>query len=332
MRIAVLAAAPAAAALAFAAALAAAAPAFAAETFVLAPQTVPEWKAVYGRVEARDLVPARARIGGTVVELLVSEGDAVEAGQRIAVVRDDKIAFQIAAFDAQLRALQAQLEKAEAELARGASLVDRGVITAQRLEQLRTDVEVTQNQIAAAQAQRSVVVQQGEEGAVLAPASGRVLTVPVTRGAVIMAGEPAATIGGGGFFLRLAIPERHAGDLKEGAQIRIAAAGAQTQGRLAKIYPQIENGRVVADVEVEALDNAFVDARVPVEVPVGSREALLVPQAAVSVRSGLDFVRVVADGGEVERAVVPGETVLRDGAAFVEILTGLSAGETVVVP
>src|SRR5690606_16108534 len=81
-----------------AAALAAAAPAPAAETLVLAPGTVPEWKAVYGRVEARDLVPARARIGGTVVELLVSEGDTVEAGQRIAVVRDDKIAFQIAAF------------------------------------------------------------------------------------------------------------------------------------------------------------------------------------------------------------------------------------------
>ncbi len=315
-----------------AAALATAAPALAAETLLLAPQTVPEWKAVYGRVEARDLVPARARIGGTVVELLVSEGDAVEAGQRIAVVRDDKIAFQIAAYDAQLRALQAQLDKAEAELARGSSLVERGVVTAQRLEQLRTDVDVTRSQIAASEAQRSVVVQQGEEGAVLAPASGRVLTVPVTKGAVVMAGEPAATIGGGGFFLRLAIPERHARDLIEGAPIRIAAGGAESEGRLAKIYPRIENGRVVADVEVETLDRAFVDARVPVEVPVGSREALLVPQAAVATRSGLDFVRVVDGSGAVERAVVPGETVTRDGEALVEILTGLAAGETVIVP
>lgn len=315
-----------------AAALAAAAPAFAAETLTLAPETVPEWKAVYGRVEARDLVPARARIGGTVVELLVAEGDEVEAGQRIASVRDDKIAFQIAAFDAQLRALEAQLEKAEAEFARGSSLVDRGVITAQRLEQLRTDVDVTRNQIAATEAQRSVIVQQGEEGAVLAPASGKVLTVPVTKGAVIMAGEPAATIGGGGFYLRLAIPERHSRDLTENAAIRIAAAGAETQGRLARIYPQIENGRVVADVEVETLDHAFVDARIPVEVPVGSREALIVPQKAIATRSGLDFVRVVVAGAEIERAVVPGEVVIRDGEAFVEILTGLSAGETIVVP
>ena len=315
-----------------AAALAAAAPALAAETLVLAPQAVPEWKAVYGRVEARDLVPARARIGGTVIELLVFEGDEVEAGARIAIVRDDKIDFQIAAIEAQLRALDAQLARAQAEFERGRSLVDRGVITAQRLEQLSTDVEVTQNQIAATQAQRSVIVQQGEEGEVLAPASGRVLTVPITRGAVIMPGEPVATIGGGGFFLRLAIPERHSSDLKEGTPIRIATAGRESEGRLAKLYPRIENGRVIADVEVERLDDAFVDARVLVEVPVGSRKALLVPQAALVTRSGLDFVRVMREEGEVERVVVPGETVMRDGKAFVEILTGLAAGDSVILP
>lgn len=314
-----------------AAALAAASPAIAG-TLELVPQPIIEWKAVYGRVEARDLVPARARIGGTVVELLVSEGDEVEAGARIAVVRDDKIGFQIASFDAQLRALEAQLARAQAELDRGRSLVERGIVTVQRLEQLSTDVDVTRNQIAATEAQRAVLIQQGEEGEVLAPVSGRVLTVPVTRGAVIMAGEPAATIGGGGFFLRLAIPERHAADLENGADIRIVSAGAEITGKLAKIYPQIENGRVVADVEVENLDAAFIDARVLVEVPVGSRDALLVPQAALVTRSGLDFVRVVTPGGEVERAIIPGERTVRDGVPQVEILTGLRPGETVFVP
>lgn len=168
----------------FIAVLATALPVFAADTMTLAPQVLPEWKAVYGRVEARDLVPARARIGGTVVELLVSEGDAVVAGQRIAVVQDEKIAFQIAAIDAQLRVLEAQLARADAELSRGRVLLERGVSTAQRLEQLSTDVDVTQNQIAATQAQRSVIIQQSEEGQVLAPASGVVLDVPVTRARV----------------------------------------------------------------------------------------------------------------------------------------------------
>ncbi|MEX0409274.1 efflux RND transporter periplasmic adaptor subunit [Aquibium sp. LZ166] len=299
-----------------------------AEPYTVEPTTITEWKAVYGRVEARDLVPARARIGGTVVDLIVTEGDEVEAGQRIATVRDDKIDFQVAALDAQLRSLEAQLTKARTELERGETLVNRGIVTAQRLDQLRTDVEVAQNQIASTQAQRSVVVQQGEEGDVLAPAAGRILTVPVTRGAVIMPGETVATLGGGGFFLRLAIPERHSATLVEGSKISISANGEELVGRMAKIYPQIENGRVVADVEVDALDSVFVDARVLVEVPVGERQAIVVPRSAVVTRSGIDFVAVTEDGRQVERAVILGEPLRGDGDQ-IEILTGLSAGDVV---
>jgi hypothetical protein len=159
-----------------------------------------------------------------------------------------------------------------------------------------------------------------------------VLTVPVTRGAVIMAGEPIATIGGGGFFLRLAIPERHAALLEQDASIRITANGAESSGRLVKIYPQIQNGRVIADVEVDALDTAFVDARVLVEVPVGERSALIVPRAAVKTRSGIDFVSVEGHGDHADRAVVLGEAIVRSDGAYVEILTGLVPGDVVVVP
>ena len=48
-------------------------------TVALSPVT--DWKAVYGTVEARDRIPARARLGGTLVELSVVEGDMVTAGQ-----------------------------------------------------------------------------------------------------------------------------------------------------------------------------------------------------------------------------------------------------------
>lgn len=301
-------------------------------TVTLAPTPVIEWKAVYGRVEARDTIPARARIGGVIVELNVSEGDNIKAGQKIATVRDDKIAFQIAAIDAQIRALEAQLVTARSELARGQTLVERGVMTAQRLDQLRTDADVTQNQLAASEAQRSVIVQQGAEGEVFAPGAGRVLTVPVTRGAVIMAGEVVATIGGGGVFLRLAMPERHAPLLKEGASIRINANGADSTGRLAKIYPQIENGRVLADVEVEKLETAFIGARVLVEVPVGERSALLVPVASVKARSGIDFVRVMVGGVEIDRALVLGERIAGSDGDYVEVLTGLAVGDVVITP
>ncbi len=294
----------------------------------IAPIPVTEWKAIYGRVETQSRIPARARLGGTLVSLSVSEGDLVTAGQVLGEVVDEKLDFQISALDAQLQATASQLENAESELARGEELLARGVTTAQRLDALRTQAEVLRNQIAATQAERRLVEQQATEGRVLAPIAGRVLTVPVATGAVVMPGEAVATIGGGGFFLRLAVPERHAGLMSEGDAIRIDAAQGEVEGRLAKLYPQIENGRVIADVEVPALDDAFVDARVLVRLSIGTRDAIVVPETALSHRFGLDFVTV----DDAERVVVPGQRHLLDGSGYIEILSGLRAGETVVLP
>lgn len=295
-------------------------------------ETIPEWKAVYGQVEARDSVLARARIGGTLVDLKVTEGDSVRAGDVIAAVRDEKIDFQIKAVDAQLLGLNASLKNAQVELERAQRLVSSGASTIQRVDQLRTDVDVIRNQIAAAQAQRSISVEQAAEGAVIAPTAGKVLKVPVTRDAVVMPGEVVANIGGGGFFLRLAIPERHAAFLKQGAGIRISADGKTLSGTLAKIYPQIENGRVTADVEVKGLNTEFVAARVLVELPIGERKTIVVPAPAVTTRSGIDFVTVLEDGKPAERAVITGQAVSANGASGIEILTGLSEGDIVVTP
>jgi RND family efflux transporter MFP subunit len=301
-------------------------------TFVLKASTVTEWKAVYGTVEARDSVLARARIGGTISSLSVTEGDLVKADAVLATVIDEKIDFQIKAVDAQLLGLTASIKNAETELDRAERLIQSGATTAQRLDTLKTQVDVLRNQIAAAEAQRSIAVEQSKEGSVLAPGAGRVLTVPVTRNAVVMAGEVIATIGGGGIFLRLSVPERHAGFMQEGIKIRISANGVESTGKLAKIYPQIENGRVIADVEVAELKTDFINARVLVELPVGTRKTLLVPATAVFTRNGLDFVTVSENGQDIERTVITGEAVDLSGIPNIEILTGLKEGDTIAIP
>ncbi len=298
--------------------------------YLVTREEVTDWKAVYGRIEAKDMIPARARLGGTLIDLTAKEGDLVQAGQPLGKVVDEKIGFQINAIDAQLTSLAAQLANAQSELKRGQELKARGVLTTQQLDALQTQVDVYMGQIEAQKASRRVIEQQATEGEVLAPISGRVLTVPVAKGAVVMAGETVATIGGGGFFLRLSVPERHATAMAEGDEISIETAAGPKTGRLAKVYPLIETGRVTADVEVADLDSAFVDARVLVRLPLAKREAIRIPAALVSTRSGLDFVTVEKDGAREIRTVVPGDHVTVEGTDMVEIVTGLMGGETVV--
>ena len=301
-----------------------------AQTAALQPTTITEWKAVYGQVEARDRIPARARLGGTLIDLSVVEGDVVTAGQPIGRIEDEKLAFQLSALTAQRGALDAQLSNAQVELTRGESLLKQGVTTAQGLDALRTQVDVLKGQIAALDAQADVIIQQVKEGTVLAPADGRVLDVPVSKGGVVMPGEAIALIGGGGTYLRLSIPERHAPSLHAGDKIEISDGGATQSGTLSRVYPLIQNGRVIADVDVAGLADSFVDARVLVRLAVGQRDALMVPATALSSTGGLDFVGVQGASGPMQRSVVPGEHQTVGGVDMVEILSGLEAGDVVV--
>lgn len=315
-------------------ALALAGPALAA-TLEVKTETITEWKPVYGQVETRDRVPARARIGGTISSLLVTEGDRVEAGAQLALIEDDKLLFRIDALDAQLDALRARLATAETDLERGEQLLERGVITVQRVDQLRTDVDVLRSQISSLDSERLVISQQIAEGAVLSPESGVVLSVPVALGSVIGPGESIAEIGGGGAYLRLAVPERFAADLAEGDRIEIGGETEGTpavgSGELVKLYPLIAGGRVQADVEIPGLDARFVGRRVPVRLPVAQRNAILIPDSAIETRGGLDFVAVETAYGNIKRAIVPGSAHDRDGKIWREILSGLAAGDKVII-
>lgn len=300
--------------------------------FVVTPVVVEETKAVFGKVESRDSVLARARIGGTIREVRVDEGSVVEAGDVVAVIVDDKLAIQQQAADARLQALTSQLTNARTELDRAEELLKSGATTQSRVDLARTQVEVLTNQLAAAEADRAVIAALSAEGDVVAPAAGRVLRVPVTEGSVVLPGEEVARIAGGGYFLRLALPERHAAEIAEGVAVRVGdRSGSGREGHLVKVYPQIEEGRVLADVEVDGLGDYFVGERTLVWIPVGRRSVLSVPPGAVVTRHGVDYVRLAGEAG-ADVAVIPGGTIHPGGEARIEILTGLRDGDRVVTP
>jgi RND family efflux transporter MFP subunit len=312
----------------------------AAAEFVVRTTTMTETKAVFGQVESRTIVPARARIGGTISELSVSEGDVVKTGDVIAVVVDDKIALELRAADAKIKALASQLENARTEVERIQQLLSQGVAAQSRLDAAEVQLEVATNQVAAAEAEKAVIEQRAREGSALAPASGRVLTVPVTPGSVILPGEEIARIATGRYYLRLSLPERHATEISEGDEVAIGERGlsAATQtaatrsGRIAKVYPEIANGRVVADVEVEDLGDYFVNERTLVSIPVGKRSVLAVPPEGVSTLHGVDYVTMVSAQGTADVAVVLGQTFEDGKEPRVEVLTGLQDGDRIVLP
>ncbi len=315
--------------------------------FTVTPSSIAELKAVFGEVRSRHVVPARTRIGGTIASITVTEGSEVTKGEVIARIVDEKIALQIDAADANIKAITSQLENAQVALERAKHLFDTGATTKALLDQAQTQVDVITNQLAAAKANRDVLSQQAAEGDTAAPEDGRVIAVPVTLGSVVLPGDAIATVAGGGYFLRLSLPERHATEIAEGGTVLVGervlspdmgtGAGPDPskarQGKLVKIYPEITDGRVLADVEVDGLGTYFVGERTLVWVPVAHRQVLAVPSTAVTIRHGIDYVRL-ADASEepVDVAVILGQTFQQDGTEMTEILTGLAAGDKVLVP
>ena len=97
-----------------------------------APCDLADEKAVFATVESPNVVPARARIGGTVASLSVHQGDAVTQGQVIAVVGDEKLLLQINSLDAQIAGLQSQLAQAQIDFTRAETLFRQGAGRAPR--------------------------------------------------------------------------------------------------------------------------------------------------------------------------------------------------------
>jgi len=268
-------------------------------------RTVDDQKAVIATVEPVHELVARARISGTITMLAIKEGDRVNAGDRIAVVVDQKLALQMQALKSRVQAQQASKDEAQTNFDRVAKLRASGVASQAQLDQARARLDIAERTLQALFTDRQVIEEQASQGAVLAPGAGRVLTRPVSEGSVVMPGETIATIAADNYILRLQLPERHAQFMKAGDQILIGSRGLQVQqqetlrrGRVVLVYPELEQGRVIANVEVEGLGDYFVGERTRVYIGAGTREALVVPEEAVYRRFGVSYVKL-NDGTEV---------------------------------
>ncbi len=305
------------------------------------PRVIADRKAVFATVESVDVLAARARLGGTVHDLAVDEGDAVADGQRLALVVDDKMAPRIEALEARLEAQGATVAQARTDLTRAERLRAQGAAPQSRLDAARTALEVAERQRDSLASDLEVLRQQVSEGAVLAPGEGRVLEVLVSDGSVVLPGETIARVATERYLLRLRLPERHARFITVGNPVRVGPRGldpsatgaAWRDGTVVKVYPELSNGRVIADVAVDGLGGYFVGERALLDIVTGERRVFVVPAAYLSTRYGVTTACleggravVVQTGARVDDGDGDGDG---DGGG-IEVLSGLRPGDVLV--
>ncbi|NVK17664.1 MAG: efflux RND transporter periplasmic adaptor subunit [Methylocystaceae bacterium] len=301
------------------------------ESFKVSYEPLEDRKAVLATVQTIDMTPARARIGGTIVELLVDEGSEVTAGEVIARINDEKLKLEMQAVQARTASLQAERKLAEIALNRAVKLRKSGAGSQAKLDEARTNLDVVVKNLKAMESERELVLQREREGAVLSPTTGRVIRVDATHGAVVMPGEAIADIADQTYILRIEVPERHAGFIKVGDPVHVGNRGMSgeedelRQGTVRQVYPEMRNGRVVADVTISNLGDFFIGERIKVYVSTGKRQTILIPCDYLTVKYGLHYVRL-EDGSDV--VVQPAQ----NHGGQCEILSGLREGDKLLKP
>ncbi|CAL4868988.1 Multidrug resistance protein MdtA [Asticcacaulis sp. MM231] len=303
--------------------------AFKGETLRIAPHLIHDVKPVAATLTTRQMGEATARVSGVLTSLKVHEGDMVSQGQVIGFVQDQKLNLQTSAYDQATVAAEAQANLARAALGRTQTLFDKGIYAQAKLDQDKAAAAAADANVRAARAQASASGEGARQGAILAPASGRVIHATVPVGSVVMAGQSVATITAGNRIVRIELPEGQGQALQIGQSLSLDANGIRTSGTITEVYPSVSAGQMVADVTAPGLETVAIGQKVVAYIGIGQRNAVVLPRRFVATRYGLDYVRLLQKNGSVLETTV--QTAPTGDPDQIEILGGLNVGDTVAV-
>ena len=316
---------------------------------------------VSGLVNPVEEVQVAPLIEGQPIETLLADvGDTVVAGQVLATLSKTTLELQKSQYKASLASARASIAQAEAQLLesqasadeaqrvneRTAALKAQGtasqaaadqananaIAATARVTVARQSLEATRAQVALVEAQLADIDLQLSRTEVRAPVSGEITHRNAVVGAVASAaGQPMFTmIRDGALELSADVAEIDLIRIAPGQTVKMVAVGSPDAlaGSIRLVEPTIDTStrlgraRITIDDPTNVRAGMFMDA----EILVAERETIAIPVTAVgSSAQGSTVMKVV--GNAVSRVVV--KTGIRDGG-WVEILEGLTAGETVV--
>lgn len=289
------------------------------EAFVIKPGTISDDIEVPGSLRPFEETDIRPEVGGRIVEMNIREGGLVSKGTVLVKLFDEDL-------KAQLRKLRVQLEIKKKTEERNRELLKINGISQQEydlstleVENLRADIESTE-----------IAISKTE---IRAPYTGVVGLRNISLGSYISPSDIVTTIRQvDQLKLEFAVPEKYAKEIGKGYLVKFRVDGGEkdhvasviaTENNVDQNTRTLQVRAVVREKNPELVPGVF--AKVNLQLGKNS-EALLVPTEAV-----LPNIRnkqvVLLRGDSVHFAVV--ETGLRD-SAYVEIIHGVAAGDTVI--
>lgn len=273
-----------------------------------------------GSVRANEAVDIKSRISSVVTGIHFTEGQRVAEGDLLVKLDDREIA-------AQLAVAQASYEKVRSQYERSDSLRATQVVSEAELDELAADVRRAEADVTAARTRL-------DHCSIRAPISGVVGLRHISRGGLVSSDTLITTLDDiDEVKVDFAVPETYLATVSNGMRVNITTS----------VYPdQVFSGTVMSiDSRVDPVTRSVtVVARVlndknvlkpgmfmNVALKRERESVVLLPEAALSPRSGRQFVFVVEDGVATEREVNLG--VRAPGR--VEVTSGLEPGDTVVL-
>ena len=266
----------------------------------------------------------------------VNVGDVVKAGQLLATFSTDSVQADMAQARASLLEAQANAADAAANAERARSLQSSGALSAQQINQYLTTEKTARARAEAAQAVLGAQQLRGRQTQVLAPDSGVISARTATVGAVVGNGvELFRMIRQGRLEWRAEVTSAELGRVKEGTPVSVhPASGGELSGRVRMVAPSVDPQTRSALVYVDLPPPAgkASPARAGMfargEFDLGATDALTIPQRALVVRDGFNYVFRLGEGNRVSQLKVQ---TGRLAGERVEVVSGLPLDARIVV-
>ncbi|WP_310385242.1 efflux RND transporter periplasmic adaptor subunit, partial [Roseateles sp.] len=207
-----------------------------------------------GPLVAPGTVVVRAKSTGTLLNLNVSEGSRVKAGQILGQLDLEELRFRVAERSASVESARAQAEQAERQFKANEGLAEQKFIAATALDISRASLEAARAQVAATKAQLDTVQVTLRQAALVAPINGVVSKRHALPGEKLSPEQQILSIVDlSRLELAGLVGTHEVSRLKPGmpVQIRVEGSDQPVQARISRIAPAAEPGTRSIGVTLE---------------------------------------------------------------------------------